>query len=80
MDILTNSGWTAVMSMESVLLQIRMAIMYTEPNARLDQRYFAQNGGTSDYSVAESVVAFRRSASKHGWVVPLGLNAMAGGS
>ena len=36
MDLLTTSGWTAVASIESVLLQIRMALMSTDPRpARL---------------------------------------------
>lgn len=42
-DLLTTSGWTAVASIESVLLQIRMAMMSCEPRpARLE-------GTPSDY-------------------------------
>lgn len=38
MELLTNSGWSAVSSIEGVLLQVRLAIMNLEPKpARLSK-------------------------------------------
>jgi len=66
MDLLTNSGWSAVASIESVLLQIRMAICSTDPRpARLENV-----SRSHDYGVGEAVEAFRRAAATHGWQVP----------
>ncbi|KAI9801480.1 MAG: hypothetical protein M1833_002712 [Piccolia ochrophora] len=65
MELLTNTGWSAVSSVESVLLQIRMAMSSTEPfPARLE------DGPVSDYGIAEAVEAFVRSCRMHGWQVP----------
>jgi ubiquitin-conjugating enzyme E2 Q len=66
MELLTNSGWSAVSSLESVLLQVRMAIMNLEPRpARLASH------GSSDYGVGEAVSAFIRACQTHGWQVPV---------
>ncbi|KAF1833761.1 hypothetical protein BDW02DRAFT_371019 [Decorospora gaudefroyi] len=76
MQLLTNDGWSAVSSIESVLLQVRMAISSLEPKpARL------QSGGRMDYGVGEAVEAYIRACSVHGWTVPAGFKEMAyGGS
>ncbi|KAL6158616.1 hypothetical protein ACJQWK_04239 [Exserohilum turcicum] len=76
MQLLTNDGWSAVSSIESVLLQVRMAISSTDPKpARL------QSGGPSDYGVAEAVEAYIRACNVHGWTIPQGFKEMAyGGS
>ncbi|KAL6708937.1 hypothetical protein ACN47E_002064 [Coniothyrium glycines] len=76
MQLLTNDGWSAVSSIESVLLQVRMAISSIDPKpARLQQ------GGPSDYGVGEAVEAYMRACAVHGWTVPLGFREMAyGGS
>ncbi|TVY21133.1 Ubiquitin-conjugating enzyme E2 Q2 [Lachnellula arida] len=68
MELLTNSGWSAVSSIESVLLQVRMAISNLEPKpARLQsqgkQRQF-------DYGISEAIDAYRRACATHGWQVP----------
>lgn len=77
MDLLTNSGWSAVSSIESVLLQIRMAISSTEPRAaRLENT--RHSGGNRDYGVGEAVGAFKRACAAHGWEVPKELSAVAG--
>ncbi|KAI9746025.1 MAG: hypothetical protein M1818_000706 [Claussenomyces sp. TS43310] len=67
MELLTNSGWSAVSSLESVFLQVRMAIMNTEPRpARL-----APNGAhKNDYGVGEAIEAYIRACNAHGWQVP----------
>jgi len=76
MELLTNDGWSAVSSIESVLLQVRMAISSLDPKpARL------AGGGPMDYGVGEAVEAFMRACNMHGWTVPAGFREMAlGGS
>lgn len=86
-ELLTNNGWTAVSDIESVLLQIRMAIMSLEPKpARLAivalgggrvGRGAYDGAGSMDYSVGEAVDAFKRACMMHGWTVPEGLNDIA---
>ena len=72
MELLTNSGWSAVSSIESVLLQVRLAIMNLEPKpARLLHQGKQMNGGKSqDYSTGEAVAAYIRACQAHGWEVP----------
>lgn len=67
-EILTNSGWSAVMSIEKVLLQIRLGLTESDPPARLEMT----NGmsDTGDYSIGEAVDAYQRAARSHGWVIP----------
>lgn len=72
MELLTNSGWSSVSSMESVLLQIRMAIA-SEPYARLDTRTHG------DYGMAEAAEGYIRACQTHGWEVPPGFKEMAYG-
>jgi ubiquitin-conjugating enzyme E2 Q len=76
MQLLTNDGWSAVSSIESVLLQVRMAISSLDPKpARL------QAGPPADYGVGEAVEAYMRACAVHGWTVPAGFKEMAyGGS
>jgi ubiquitin-conjugating enzyme E2 Q len=51
--------------MESVLLQIRMAISSTDPfPARLEV------SRVEDYQVVEAIQAYVRSCKMHGWEVP----------
>jgi ubiquitin-conjugating enzyme E2 Q len=72
MELLTNDGWSAVSSIESVLLQVRMAISSLEPKpARLE------GGGRVDYGVGEAVEAYIRACSMHSWTVPPGFREMA---
>ncbi|KAF3942249.1 hypothetical protein ABW19_dt0202397 [Dactylella cylindrospora] len=71
MELLTNSGWSAVSSLESVLLQIRMAMSSTEPYpARLE------GGGSGSYSAYEAKDAFMRACRTHGWQVPPDFNSL----
>ncbi|KAF2749844.1 hypothetical protein M011DRAFT_465504 [Sporormia fimetaria CBS 119925] len=72
MQLLTNDGWSAVNSIESVLLQVRMALCSTDPKpARLEIH------GRGDYGVGEAVEAFVRACKMHGWTVPAGFDKMA---
>jgi ubiquitin-conjugating enzyme E2 Q len=73
MELLTNDGWSAVSSIESVLLQVRVAITSLDKPARLD------TGGRKDYGVGEAVEAYMRACNMHGWTVPAGFKEMAYG-
>jgi ubiquitin-conjugating enzyme E2 Q len=74
MELLTNSGWLPSTRMESVLLQIRLAISSLDPRpARLE------NGSRGDYGIGEAVEAYLRACQTHGWKVPDGFKEMAYG-
>ena len=61
MELLTNNGWSAVSNIESVLLQVRLAMSSTDPKpARLEA------GPVRDYQVGEAVDAFIRACNAHG--------------
>lgn len=61
MELLTNSGWSAASNIESVLLQVRLAISSTDPRpARLEP------GPAREYGVSEAVEAFIRACNAHG--------------
>ncbi|KAI9659187.1 MAG: hypothetical protein M1831_003769 [Alyxoria varia] len=73
MELLTNDGWLPGSNIESVLLQVRMAIMSLDPRpAKLD-------GGSSqrEYSVGEAVEAYIRVCRTHGWRIPDEIRQMA---
>ena len=75
MELLTNTGWSAVSNIESVLLQVRLAMSSTDPRpARLDTL------SRGDYSVGEAVEAFIRACQTHGWEVPPDFRANYAGS
>ncbi|KAL5339044.1 hypothetical protein BJX70DRAFT_364858 [Aspergillus crustosus] len=66
MELLTNSGWLPSFSIESVLLQVRLAITNEVPRpARLDPRHKG-----SDYSVGEAIAEYKRVCIAHGWAYP----------
>jgi ubiquitin-conjugating enzyme E2 Q len=68
MELLTNSGWTAVSSIEGVLLQVRMAISNLEPTpARLEN---PNKQLQRDYGVGEAMQAYIRACNAHGWEIP----------
>lgn len=74
MELLTNSGWSAVSNIESVLLQVRLAMSSTDPKpARLDP------GVVRDYQVGEAMEAFVRACHTHGWDVPEDFRSSHGG-
>ncbi|OIW27170.1 hypothetical protein CONLIGDRAFT_618614 [Coniochaeta ligniaria NRRL 30616] len=77
MELLTNSGWSPANSMESVILQVRMALCSEERGARLDMS--AVGRSMSDYGVSEAVDAYMRAALQHGWQVPQDLRLTAYG-
>jgi len=72
MELLTNSGWSAVTTMESLLLQVRLAISTKDHPARL-----APYGRNYDYSVGEAVAAYTRACIAHGWAIPKDMKAIS---
>jgi ubiquitin-protein ligase len=61
MELLTPSGWTAVQSIESMLVQIKALII--EGDGRLDEQRWNQ-----PYSLEEAKKSFERVARGHGWL------------
>ncbi|KAM0325400.1 hypothetical protein ACHAQA_007386 [Verticillium albo-atrum] len=71
MELLTNSGWSPAASIESVLLQVRMALCSLDPQpARLEQVSRSRFRAAADYNVEEAIEAYKRSARTHGWEIP----------
>lgn len=72
MELLTNSGWSPVSTMESVFMQVRMTICTTDPRpARLvDAKY----GG--DYSMQDAFQMYRRACEQHGVSLCRGRNML----
>ncbi|KAI7431996.1 hypothetical protein KC336_g4462 [Hortaea werneckii] len=73
MELLTNTGWSSVSSMESVLMQVRLAIALSEPPAKLDVKAYG------DYGTGEAADGYVRACATHGWTVPPGFKEMAYG-
>ncbi|KAL1971254.1 hypothetical protein VTN77DRAFT_206 [Rasamsonia byssochlamydoides] len=86
MELLTNTGWSPALSIESVLLQVRLALSSTDPQpARLKKGQGqspkkgkgGEGGGeVMEYSVAEAVDAYRRACNAHGWEIPKDFQCM----
>jgi ubiquitin-conjugating enzyme E2 Q len=76
MELLTNSGWSAVSSIESVLLQVRMAIINLEPTPA---RLASQGKYQQDYGTREAMEAYIRACHAHGWTIPKDFQDFAGG-
>jgi ubiquitin-conjugating enzyme E2 Q len=77
MELLTNSGWSSVSSIEGILLQVRLAMSNVEPRpARLEGQGKKQYN--QDYSTGEAMAAFIRACAMHGWQVPKDFQEFAG--
>jgi ubiquitin-conjugating enzyme E2 Q len=68
MELLTNSGWSAVSTIESVLLQVRMAIASPDPPAHLE--VLGRPQLHRDYGVREAMDAYIMACRAHQWEVP----------
>jgi ubiquitin-conjugating enzyme E2 Q len=69
--LLTSDGWLPTNTIESVLLQIRMAIASTEPKpARLQLSGIYTDGDRNSYGSREAVDAYKRACLTHGWTIP----------
>jgi ubiquitin-conjugating enzyme E2 Q len=76
MELLTNSGWSPANSMESVLVQVRLALCNLEPRpARLLK--FPKGSTAYDYSLQDAVTAYTRAVNTHGWKIPDDLKVIA---
>jgi ubiquitin-protein ligase len=70
LELLTNTGWSPANSMESVIIQVRIALTNLEPRpARLQP--------AGDYGILEAIEAYQRVAVRHGWAIPKDLKATA---
>lgn len=74
MEVLTNNGWSAAQSIESLLLLVRMSLMDEERPARLAK--LASWGGPVTYGIQEAVDAYLRACRAHGWQVPAGFEKL----
>ncbi|PVH68585.1 hypothetical protein DL98DRAFT_506721 [Cadophora sp. DSE1049] len=74
MELLTNTGWTSVSTIESVLLQVRVEMMNIDRPARLESKH---KGAQRDYGTAEAIDAYERSCKMHGWAIPPGFRDFA---
>ncbi|KAK7892502.1 hypothetical protein LTR67_007599 [Exophiala xenobiotica] len=74
MEALTNNGWTAAQNIESLLLQVRMAICDEERPARLASARSHGRREHDTYGVGEAVAAYIRACQNHGWTVPPGFD------
>ena len=63
MELLTNDGWNPSATLQSVLLQVRMAITSTDPKPA---RLLEPRVGGGEYSVYEAVEAYKRACMTHG--------------
>lgn len=81
MELLTSTGWSPAYSMESVLLQVRLAMTNLEPRPGrvwdAVQGYSARSG---DYGVSEAIEAYQRAVQAHGWKAPANLVTTAHGA
>lgn len=66
------------MSMESVLMQVRMAIA-SEPFARLESKGHLYADSGHDYGTGEAADGYIRACQSHGWQVPPGFQQIAHG-
>ena len=77
MELLTSTGWSPVYTIESVLLQIRLALCNLEPvPARL--MFNGRPISGVDYGIAEAVSAYTRVSELHGWKVPKDIKQTGG--
>ncbi|KAI1388932.1 uncharacterized protein F4822DRAFT_262536 [Hypoxylon trugodes] len=74
MELLTNSGWSPANDIESILLQVRMAICSVDPQPARLEKPLNKN---RQYSVGEAIDAYIRAAAVHGWEVPDDFRSMS---
>lgn len=73
MEVLTNTGWSAGLTVENLLLQVRLAIADEERPARLATHSFLKAPKTT-YDIGEAKAAYVRACKAHGWTVPADFN------
>ncbi|KAL7788457.1 hypothetical protein V8C43DRAFT_112295 [Trichoderma afarasin] len=75
-EMLTNSGWSAAMTIEKVILQIRLGLVEQDRPARLDTAKGTNDN--NDYGIGEAIDAYQRAARLHGWQIPEDLATIGG--
>ena len=81
MELLTTTGWSPAYSMESVLVQVRLAMTNLEPRpGRIWEAVQKYGAGSSDYGVGEAIEAYQRAVRAHGWTAPANLVVTAHGA
>lgn len=86
MELLTNTGWSAVTQLAPVLLQVQLAVSEEERPARLLYRDSKAKGKASygygargdSYGVGEAIAAYERACRAHGWQIPAGFSQFDG--
>ncbi|KAK6005177.1 hypothetical protein QM012_007956 [Aureobasidium pullulans] len=69
--VLTTDGWLCTTTIESVLLQLRMAMASVDPKpARLQIRGTYADGDSNSYGTREAIEAYKRACMVHGWTIP----------
>ncbi|KAG9594721.1 hypothetical protein KCU77_g7991, partial [Aureobasidium melanogenum] len=69
--VLTTDGWLCTTTIESVLLQLRMAMASVDPKpARLQIKGGSADGAHNSYGTREAVEAYKRACMVHGWTIP----------
>ncbi|KAH0275205.1 hypothetical protein KCU91_g4732, partial [Aureobasidium melanogenum] len=69
--VLTTDGWLCTTTIESILLQLRMAMASIDPKpARLQIRGTSADGNHNSYGTGEAVEAYKRACMAHGWTIP----------
>ncbi|KAK0626276.1 hypothetical protein B0T14DRAFT_410676, partial [Immersiella caudata] len=77
MELLTNTGWSPANSMESVLLQVRLAMSNLEPRPARIESAVSKARASGDYTVGEAIEAYARAVKTHGWALPPDFRATA---
>ncbi|KAK6541068.1 hypothetical protein TWF694_008445 [Orbilia ellipsospora] len=77
LEMLTGTGWNSKTTIESILLNVRLAMMSTEPRPARLENIGTRGGPQSSYGQAEAVQAYLRACRTHGWTVPKGFEEMA---
>ncbi|KAI5209859.1 hypothetical protein E4T39_00594 [Aureobasidium subglaciale] len=75
-QILVSDGWLPAYSIESILVQIRLAMAQFDPTdpavkpARLQISGTYTDGDRNSYGSKEAIMAYERAARVHGWTIP----------
>ncbi|KAF3928017.1 hypothetical protein AA313_de0200942 [Arthrobotrys entomopaga] len=77
LEMLTGTGWNSKTTIESILLNVRLAMMSTDPRPARLESSSGRGGPQSSYGQSEAVQAYLRACRTHGWTVPKGFEEMA---
>ena len=66
-ELLTSSGWLPTLSVDKILLQVRLGLYDEERPARLDTGISARG---RSYGILQALEAYKRAVRTHGWKMP----------